>query len=433
MSMPNCNTADNRQLHKIYCYNLFISCAITIVAQIAFIDRLLLRMDIDLGMFGFVKSIMFLLPAVIYQASSGFMQKLDRDVNVCIYCYLLRLLIPLGLPVLAIFCRDRMVLTVSSMILLPLGMLCAVFANNSLMSIYRRVIPLKSFNYKLGMINMFMAIPGSLLALPAAWLIDRFDRFNDTYFFIFFSLLQIAFIAFEIPAILAMRNLKIPPLAVKNKAEKKPKSLQLQPYRDQKCRIILLIMFLHNLGIGLASAYLTIYFLQVLQISMTSLILIISIRGFIVNFMSPLSGKLTDRWGYSRMFMLLSAGMAAGLLLFCIFWKELWLLPLFVLLMWDGSLSLCGSLLSQGELAAVSKNADPQWLAAAIAACTVCCNGGAFLGLTASSGVYYLLKTMLPQADLSTLLHVYFWCLLPLFILLITVIRRFHSICRQAA
>ena len=87
MSMPNCNTADNRQLHKIYCYNLFISCAITIVAQIAFIDRLLLRMDIDLGMFGFVKSIMFLLPAVIYQASSGFMQKLDRDVK-CVYLLL---------------------------------------------------------------------------------------------------------------------------------------------------------------------------------------------------------------------------------------------------------------------------------------------------------------------------------------------------------
>ena len=73
----------------LYWYNLLISFTLTIAANFTFIDRLLLRLNIDLGIFGTMKSIMFLLPAVLYQVFSPLLHRLDRDVQVTAVCQLL--------------------------------------------------------------------------------------------------------------------------------------------------------------------------------------------------------------------------------------------------------------------------------------------------------------------------------------------------------
>lgn len=413
-------------VRRLYWYNLLISFTLTIAANFTFIDRLLLRLNIDLGIFGTMKSIMFLLPAVLYQVFSPLLHRLDRDVQVTAICYSLRGLLPLLLPVLAVFCTDKGVLTAASVVLLSGGMLFATFANNSLMKLYRKVIPAEQFNYSVGVMNMLLSLPALIVALPIAWLLDRFDHWDDPAFFLLFAGLQLLTFLFDIPAVLLLLKLKTAPSEIV--PDRKQRS-GLLPYRDRRFRLILLLIFLHRFGSGLGMAYLTVYFLKVMELSMTTLIVIGILMSVILYSMMPVSGKIMDKWGYGRIFPLLAGGMLTGLVLFCCCWKSVWVLPLFALLMWDSMASLCGGILFQGVYAAAGKLADKNWLDAAVAAFSICSNGGVFAGLLAASGVYALTHAI-GDGSLSMTLRLYYIGMIPVFavIFYITLLFRLKKI-----
>ena len=110
---------------KLFLYNLFVSLSLTIASNFAFMDRLFMRLHIDMGNLGMIKSIIFLLPAIIYQFCAPLLARLNRDKTVIAVSYLLRCIIPLLLPIAAIFRNDGKLLTYLSMILFPVGMLFA--------------------------------------------------------------------------------------------------------------------------------------------------------------------------------------------------------------------------------------------------------------------------------------------------------------------
>ena len=403
--------ATRRNLRNLYLYNIFLSFSLTIVSGFAFIDWLLLRFRIDLSSFGLIKSLMFLLPAAAYQLLSPLLEKLDKDVPMCILCYLLRGILPLCLPFLAVFSSNRALLTAGCYVLLPGGMLCAAFANNLLMKIYRQVIPPAEYNRNVGLMNMFFSIPALLLSLPVAWLLNRFSTMDDRSFFLLFAGTGLAIFLFELPAVWFMRQVKLPAhqVRVRGSAAKN----FIRPYLDGRLRAILGMTFLHRFGIGLGMAYLNVYFLNVMNLSISQLVGISFVLCLLLNCALPCGGRVMDRWGYSRFFAVLSGGLLLGILLFCTFWNAVWILPFFALLTWDGGGSLFGGLLVQGEYAASSALADRAWLGSAVAAYSICSNGGYFLGLLSASGIFALADRL--GGEVSTALRLYYAAVIPVF------------------
>ena len=408
---------------NLYMYNLFLSCALTIAANLTFTDKLMLRMDIDLGLFGAIKGVMFLFPAIIYQFLALFLGRMQKDIQLCAVSYTLRVLLPSLLPFLAMVTDDRKILTLGAVILLPLGMLFAVIANNTLMAVYRKVIPPEKFNYSIGMINLFLNLPTFLLGLPFAWLLDRFDHLSNFHFYLLFGALQLFTLAFELPAILFLRRVKVP----KEPPQSAAKINMLAPYRDKKLRLVMLTNVLHRIVNGLVMAYLTVYLLEVVRFRMTAVVTLSIILGVLLTFTQPYAGKAMDRWGYGRIFIILAATMLLGMLFFGVCWKSLFILPLFALLCWDCNTGPVGGWLNQGEYAASVKLASGEHLKAAVAAYSICFNGGLFLGLLLASGLYKAAGWM-GFTELSERLHVYFLLSLPFFILLLGVTVYFQKV-----
>ena len=410
---------------NLFLYNLFLSLSLTIVSNFLFIDRLLLRLKIDLSLFGSIKSLMFLLPALLYQFLLPLFRKLDRDVEVCAVSYALRCFFPLCLPFCAVFFPSSW-MTGACFLLLPLGMMFAVFANNSLMKLYREVLYPAKYNYYTGFMNMFLCLPALVLSLPLSWLLDRYNGLCDRDFFLLFGFLELFTFCFEIPAILALRKVKKIFHGKQRKektlpeAEKNPHARWLEPYREPRYCSVLGLVVLHRIAAGLMMAYLTVYFLEVMHFSMTVLAVIGLVMSPLVNLSLPFNGKMMDRFGYEKVFLVLSGGLLLGMVLFCLCWKSLFVLPLFILLTWDGLASLFGGLLYQGEYSASGKLADPSWLDAAVASYSICNNGGYFLGLIASSCLYALVGRFCGE-DLSSRLHWYFLLSLPVFCLLFLI------------
>ena len=406
----------NSAVLNLYLYNLFLSCSLTIAANLTYTDRLLLRMNIDLGNFGFIKSVMFLLPAIIYQLTANFLGRLQKDVQVCMISYVIRIILPSFLPFLAMITDDVRTLTIWSVILLPAGMLFAVIANNTLMTIYRKVIPPKQFNYSIGMINMFMAVPTYLLGLPVAWLLDKFEAVSNFNFYLLFGVLQLFTLMFEIPAIYYLRKVRIkyePYIAPK-------RGNLLTPYYDRQFRMILLINFLHRMCNGLMTAYLTVYFLEVAHFSMTLLLTINIVLGSLLNFSLPYGGRLMDKRGYENVFVLLAFLLMLGCVVFTACWQVLWILPLFALCCWDCGASPTGGWLGQGGYASSIKLAGKESVNAAVAAYSICNNGGLFAGLLGASWLYAL-SGVLVNGSLSEHLRCYFVLTLPFFAALLAV------------
>lgn len=400
-------------------YNICISLALTIAANFTFIDRLLLRLQIDLSSFGVIKSFMYLVPAVVYQLCLPLLQKIGRDTKVCAVSYAVRASLPLALPFLAIFCRDREIMTVACTVLLSCGMLFAVFANNALMKIYRQVIPANQYNYVSGLMTTLLSFPSFILALPIAWLLDHFNHLADREFFLLFGALQIFTFLFEIPAVIVLLKIKLP-AAVKRVAEKNVFSEMLKPYRSPELRTILTLGFVHSIVTGIGMAYITVLFLKVLHISMTLLIIITMLMAVMIDVLRPFGGKLLDRLGYGRVFPILAGAVLLGWGGLCCFWGSFWFLPFFAILSWDGTGSLCGSMLSLGRYAAIGKFADKSWIGSAVAAYSLCSNSGTFIGFLAASGLYAL-SAKITGGEVGDTLRCFYVMTLPLVVLLFVI------------
>ena len=404
--------AAERNILRLYGYNLFTALAIAVVCNFVFLDKLLLRMEIDLELFGLIKGCMFMASAFLYMAFTPLLQKNPgrSDRFICIWAYLLRALLPAFLPVIALWSDNKDLLTWSATILLSLGMTLAAFANNSLMSLYRLVLPEEHFNRRVGMMNLLISLPASLLGVLMAWILDQYESADTRTFLIVFTVLQIICVVFEIPAMILMKRLELPENILKRHPQ--IKGSLWKPWCDREYIPILLLVLLHGFVAGAWIAYLSVYFLTVYQIDMSVLVFAGLILSLLLTSTLPLSGQLTDRIGYRRMFLLLSFGSLIGGLLFCAFPGNLWLLIPFAILLWDGNISLFSGCLGYGLYAAGSKLAKSELTTCYISAFGLCRNGGIFIGALIGSVVYGMLEPH--YQDAAELYQRYFWCILPL-------------------
>ena len=193
-------------VHLLYWYNLLVSCSLTMVGSVLFIDSLLLRMKIDISFFGTIKVFSSLLPAVIYTLFSSQLSKLKNYTFWCGSCAFLRVACGGMLPFLWMIIDNKNHLAVAVSIVLSISMLAAVFGNNMLVVIYRQVIPEKTYNYNVGIMVLLLSLPALLLMLPMAGVLDMCRNWSDMSFMLLFGFLLLLGLLFEVPAVMILNK-----------------------------------------------------------------------------------------------------------------------------------------------------------------------------------------------------------------------------------
>ncbi|MBR7127696.1 MAG: hypothetical protein IKD09_03845 [Lentisphaeria bacterium] len=413
----------NSTVKLLYIYNSFISLAIMNCANVVFMDKFFLRANIDLSAFGFIKGLMYLLPAVSYFILAPWLQKKEIDREICMYGYLARVSVPCLLPLIALFTENVGILTIASAIILPIGMMTATFANNSLMVIYRRALPPESFNKYSNTMLMLLCMPANILGVPMAIFMDLFENSsNQTFYWVYF-LIQAICILPEYPAIRAMKQVKLHVMSPPKK-----KSIRLQdiliPYRDKNYSLIAVITMLHGVTCGSLGAYLVVYLMLTLNWKMSIIVILISVIGIVANITLPFGGKIADKHGFHKVFFIQTAIIFAATALFCICWNNVWVLLLFWLISWDGSgVSIVGAWMNATEMGAGSKLARKGCENYYVSAYNMCRSGGLFLGSFGAMFVYKICENIYGATNYSPLFRSYFGLLLiPIFLMLLVAI-----------
>ena len=374
---------NNDSVKRLCLYNLFNALAIAPATNLIFMDKLMLRMELELTFIGYIKGFMYLAPAVLYFLMVPVLRRLQADVKITIYCYLARVILPVILPILALMTGNKTILTLACIFVLSGAMTLAGFANNSLMAIYRMAIPKETFNKDSGLITLCTNLPATIMGLPLAWILDLCEGAPGYWFYIVFALIHIACIFFEIPAIKNLRAL--PELKYPSQKHRQIYGAALRPFLDRKYQALLGLCFLNMVVYGMGTAYLMVYLLKERKFSIALLTGIALALRVVGDFILPATGRITDRIGYSRLFFILSGAMLTGNVLFCIFWEENWVLIPFAILAWNGVGSVVGGILFWGLSAAGSKLARPALSENYIATFSLCSNGGIFAGAMLAS------------------------------------------------
>ena len=424
----------NKNIKLLYIYNCFTSLAIMNCANTVFLDKFFLRANIDLSSFGFIKGLMYLLPTISYFILAPYLQKKEINRELCIYGYLLRVSVPCLLPLIALFTDNIRILTIASAVILPIGMMTATFANNSLMVIYRRALPPESFNKYSNTMLMLLSLPANILGIPMAFFMDLFDKSDNRTFFWVYFLIQAVCILAEYPAIRAMQKVVLHRAADQNIQKNKLSDI-LMPYRDKKYSPIALITLLHGIIYGSFSAYLVVYLMLTLQWKMSVIVILISIIGLLSNITLPIGGKITDKYGFPKVFVVQTAIIFAATTMFCVFWNNIFILLIFFVLSWDSCVSIIGYWMTATEMGAGSNLAPKGAENYYVSAYNLCRSGGLFLGSFLAMPLYSLCEKLCGANNYSQIFRTYFslWLIAIALLLIIASLNFIHAKARKIA
>ena len=400
---------------KLYLYNLLTAASLTVVAEFLFVDQLLLRIQTGVALIGVLKALIFFLPVVSYQLAVPLLNRSRLEVPLCANFYMLRVLLPALVPAAALLGARNSVLQWMSVIILPVAMMLATFANNALMIIYRRRLPPGRFNRDMGMLQLCFFLPCLALGIPVSLIFKRAALLDDRRFFAIYLAAMLVFALFQLPAFAVMRSFggkgePPEPLPAGNS-----RINWLMPYRDPRYRNTLIVTFLHSVVGGVGIAYIGVFFLKIMGLSVSSAFIVRTFAMIIGMVLMPYAGQLADRIGYARIYLWSGVLLSFGLALPVLF-PYPWMLPLCALLFWDGMNSPVGIVLQTCEQAAASKLAPARDTAGYIAAFNVArCSGIGAGALVA--GALFGAVTGLGCSEAAGLRLVFAACLLPLALL----------------
>lgn len=400
---------------KIYLYNLLTAASLAVVAEFLFVDQLLLRIHTGVATIGVLKALIFFLPVVSYQLAVPTLNKLHVEIPLCAYFYVLRVLLPAAVPAAALLGAGNIALQWMSIVILPVAMMLATFANNTLMVIYRRLLPPDKFNRSAGIIHMCFYLPYFVLGIPVALLFRRAAALDDPGFFRYQLTAMLVCALFQLPAFVVIRSIgrlgggeAAPPRGSWRE--------QLQPYRDPCYRETLIVTSLHAFVTGFGIAYIGVFCLKIMELPVSSAFIVRTVASVIGVLLLPYSGKLADRFGYRKMYvwlgMLLTLGVAA-----LVIFPYPWILPVCALLFWDGVNSPVGGTLQMCEQAAASKLSPSSGTAGYIAAFNVARCTGMGAGSLAAGALFWILTVGFGCSEATGLRLVFAACLLPLLML----------------
>ncbi len=325
-------------LRKIYAFHFFNNIAISVVANFLFLDRIFLRMGLNMQQFGAIKGFAYLLPMVINLLFSPFIGKFNRDREIVGIGYLIRVFMPLLFLILPNLTNDKSVLAAAVAVILITVHIFPIISNNCIQLLVRSNVPQHVLGMHLSRITVIWTLPGFILAIPLSWILDLHasgsdQEFYRTMFFIMFSTGLFEVIA----SFIIMRLPRQDP-------EKRP-DLRftdiLLPFQNDGFRKLLLVIAIFGMLNSMIMAFINPYLLNVQGISMA----LISSIGAFVSLLSvlvlPFWGKLADRVGGKNIHNIGVIGLAAGI--FALLGQGVVFILIYALFAWEGSRGLFGS------------------------------------------------------------------------------------------
>ena len=385
----------SRNISLLYRYNLFTSVALSVVANGVFLDQLMLKLDIDIGDFGLIKSVMFLAPALSYQLAIPLLRRLDRPEQVCAYSYAVRVTLPCLLPLFGIFGAGRELITYAAMLILGVSGALAAFANNSLSLIYRQTFPESRYNHFMGKVMLLINLPAVLINLGGAWILKCVENYQgNTYLWIFW-LLQTSTVLFQIPAFKAIRQVEGAP--------RRPVRLSfhledfLSPFRNPAYRRFLVFCSGFGIVFGIISTYFIVYLYterhwNVMQVMLWSTLF--SLISLVISFCG---GRLFDRASFPALFALLSGLIFLGTLATGFALNTTWGIALAMLFIWNGWGSTLGAILATVLNAAAGKLACRENTIFFISLYSLTLNFGQFIGSAMAGSLLRMVSRGLPD------------------------------------
>ncbi len=308
------------------------------VSNFLFLDRIFLRMGLNMQQFGAIKGFSYLLPMGINLLLSPFIGRFNREREIVGIGYLIRVFMPLLFLILPNLSSDKSVLAAAAAVILITVHVFPIISNNCIQLLVRSNVPQNMLGMHLSRITVIWTLPGFLLAIPLSWILDMHaagsDReFYRTMFFIMFStgLFEIiaSFIIMRLPR---QHSAKRPDLRFKD---------ILLPFRNKGFRNLLQVILVFSILNSMVMAFINPYLLNVQGISMTFISAISAAVSLLSILVLPFWGKLADRVGGKNIHRIAVIGLAVGI--FALLGKGVVFILIYALFAWEGQRGLFGS------------------------------------------------------------------------------------------
>ncbi len=325
-------------LKKIYAFHFFNTIAICVVANFLFLDRIFLRMGLNMQQFGAVKGFAYLLPMGINLLVSPFIGRFNRDREIVAIGYLIRVFLPLLFLLLPGMISNKSTLVTAVTVILITVHIFPIIANNSIQLLVRSNVPQKVLGIHLSRITLVWTLPGFLIAIPLSWLLDRHSGGSDgefyrAMFFIMFSTALFELIASSI-------IMKLPRSHIYKYSGLQFRDILL-PFREKGFRNLLLAVGSFSILTSMITAFINPYLLNVQGISMTVISSISAGVALLSILALPYWGKLADHVGGKNIYKIAMLGITVGVL--ALLGKGMFFVIIYALFAWEGSRGLFGS------------------------------------------------------------------------------------------
>ncbi|MFC1461147.1 hypothetical protein ACFLQR_01335, partial [Verrucomicrobiota bacterium] len=170
-------------LHRLYLFHIFNGIAIAVVGNMLFVDRMFLRMGLNMSQFGLIKGVALFFPAILNFLLAPFILRLRIDHKIVAVTYLFRVVFAYLFLLLPRITHNTAFLTLGCTVVLFMSITFPTFANNSLKVLGKMHIPTETLGKHSSMILVLWNAPGTIIAILCGWYIDRFDGATDVQFY----------------------------------------------------------------------------------------------------------------------------------------------------------------------------------------------------------------------------------------------------------
>lgn len=300
-------------LRKFYGYHFFCSIGTAVAASFLFLDRLFLRVGLDMAQIGIIKGISFWLPMAINLAVSPMLLRLQIDQKVVAIGFLIRVTVPFGFLFLHHWTTDTNWLTAGYTVLSTVAITCAVLANNSAQSMFISHIPRDQLGKHTSRMIAVWNIPFLLLAIPCGWYIDRQAVDNESFFRAYLYVLA-ATAVFQIPASWFIWRVSRTEQYGRSDLPVRITEI-IEPFRDVAFQGLLMTILGVSTISAMVIAFIYPFLTQAHQMPIAQISALEAATGCLGFLLMPVWGAWTDRFGGKNILRACALGVAVSLFL----------------------------------------------------------------------------------------------------------------------
>lgn len=391
-------------LKKIYLFHFFNTIAISAVANFLFLDRIFLRMGLNMQQFGFIKGFAYLLPMGLNLLVSPFLGRLNRDREIVGIGYLIRVFLPLSFFLIPGRINDKSAIAVAVTVILIIVHIFPIIANNSIQMLVRYHVKKEVLGTHLSLITVVWTLPGFLLAIPLSRILDMHTAGTDQEFYRTMFLIMFSTALFEIFASIII--MKLPRHAPEYNKSLRFKDI-LQPFKNVGFRNLLRVIVVSGMISSLIGAFINPYLLNVQGMSMTSISVISAGVSLLSILALPFWGKLADYVGGKNIYGVAVIGLTVGIL--ALLGRGSGFVLVYAFLSWQGTQGFFGSAIYSTQQFMIFTQSDERKRSVFFAASTFIFGLGWFIGSFFGGIFLEWLRNIQLFSDPMTSYRIYFF------------------------